>query len=92
MKLSLKQAVESQVQCMYLCQTTPLTYIPLFHVIFLIRSAKLAMDFGRTDAFRITERTSQSAGLVIGMVLYEESTVTQQPFTQWLCSNWGRDC
>jgi hypothetical protein len=28
---------------------------------------------------RITERTSQSVGLVNDMVLYEESTVTQQP-------------
>jgi hypothetical protein len=53
---------------------TTLMHIPLVHDTFPIHFDKLAMDFGRANAFRvqksITERTSQLAGLVIDMVLY----------------------
>jgi hypothetical protein len=54
-------------------QTAPLTHIPLVHDTFPIHFDKLAMDFGRLNVFSVQKSnhrcTSQSAGLVIDMVL-----------------------
>jgi hypothetical protein len=54
-------------------QITPFTHISLVHDTFPIHFDKLVMDFGRvtfTFENQITEHTSQSAGLVIDMGLY----------------------
>jgi hypothetical protein len=77
-------------------QTTPLTHNPLIHDTFPIHFNKLVMEFGRANVFsfknRLTECTSQSAGLVIDMVLYKALRHSSQ-FTQWLSKHWeyGRE-
>jgi hypothetical protein len=54
----------------------------------------LARDFGKENIFfslknRYSQRTSQSKGLAIDVVLYKALQHSNQ-FTQWLGKHWGR--
>jgi hypothetical protein len=68
-----------------------LTHIPIVHSNFPIHSTSWRwISAGRmffTFKNPITESTSQSAGLIIGMLLYKELSHSNQ-FTQWL----GQSC
>jgi hypothetical protein len=79
--------------CAHLCftvkQATLLMQIPLIFDTFLIHFDELAMDFGKVNVFLHSKiespsaPMSQSAGLVIDMVLYKGLWQNNQ-FTQWL--------